>query len=87
MSTEKISQPSTFGNPRRVWDVRFHRIARKWLLSFMRIQYWFLIGSLVLNCGLLVYAGLFVEHSDPYLSDGTMFSCRMKDLPVKKANP
>ena len=82
MEENDIEQPSSFGNPKKKWDVRFYRIGRMVINKFGDIQYYFYVISVMLNLILLIYVGVFVRHSEPYVSDGSFFSCK---VPIQKS--
>lgn len=80
-----IVQPTTFGNPQIRKDRRYFRIAARWLAGVNRVLYPLVGASFVLFIGLLGYAGLGIEHSEIYVSDGTVFSCRIDAVKMKRA--
>lgn len=78
-----IAQPTAFGRSMRRKDRRFYKIAARWLAIFNRVMFPIVIASFVIFFGLLVYAGIGIEHSETYASDGTVFSCRIDSANVK----
>jgi len=85
MTAEKdLDQQTCFGQPRRTWDVRYFRAARKFLNSVGKIQFYILASSVILNFILIIYAGCFITHTIPFVSDGSMFSCQVPHYPMNR---
>lgn len=77
---------TTFGNPRPVRSRRFYEIANAVLPVAARIIHFVNVTLAFAFVALLVYVGVFVEHEEIWVSDGTVFSCRvdaLKPVPAK----
>lgn len=74
---QRIAHATTWGQPRRERSRRFHRVfGRIFELAGNACRY-AAYGLCVSALLLLVYAGLFVEKTVAYASDGTVYSCQL----------
>lgn len=80
----RIVQPTTFGNPRPKKDRRFYRIAARWLSTLNAVLFPLVVASFLVFVALLVYAGLGIDHSQIFVSDGTVFSCQIDAVKLKR---
>ena len=72
-----LIQSSSFGNPHRELNVRFYRSLSNFLSSLNAVLYPALIVSVLIALSLLIYAGIGIQHTERYVSDGTVFSCQV----------
>lgn len=79
-----IVQASSFGNPQPRKDRRFFRFASRILTKANSVLYPVTIVSYAIFLALLVYAGIGIEHSVIYPSDGTMNSCEISPVKFKR---
>lgn len=77
-STARITQPTTWGNPRRIRTPRFNRLMFKWLASLNRQLAYVAIGLTIVIIGLILYLAFGVTYYRTFASDGTQFSCEIK---------
>lgn len=83
MTEKVISQPTSFGNPRPERSPRFYVIVGQWLGSLNRLLVVVAVASCLMFIALLAYAGLGITHTEEYVSDGTVFSCRIDAVKPK----
>lgn len=75
-----LSQPSTYGKPRRIRNQRYYQLADKVLTLVLFVGRWMLLISLGLSIALATYAAFGVKHTNAYSSDGTLFSCFLETI-------
>lgn len=83
MTEKSIAQPTSFGNPKPARSPRFFRIVGRWLGGLNRFLVVIAVTSCVVFVTLLAYAGVGIEHTEEYVSDGTVFSCRIDAVTTK----
>lgn len=79
-TSSPLRQPSSFGNPKPVKDRRFYKFAASILGSANKALFPLTVGSFILFLLLLIYAGIGIEHSLNFASDGSVFSCQIDSV-------